>query len=126
MNNPQRHDWNWRPPANWTAITTIDMHTGGEPLPVITRGLPPIPAMTAGGAESTMGRMWEEKPEKGRNILQKSAGTGLGVYCLSSNDLQRLTSGREACPRTAKPRFVDSMYPLPSRSLWRRPAAQTR
>lgn len=42
MNNPQRHDWNWRPPANWTAITTIDLHTGGEPLRVITGGLPPI------------------------------------------------------------------------------------
>jgi proline racemase len=37
-----RQDWNWRPPAHWTAITTVDMHTGGEPLRVITGGLPPI------------------------------------------------------------------------------------
>jgi proline racemase len=42
MNPRQRHDWHWRPPAAWTAITTIDMHTGGEPLRVITGGLPPI------------------------------------------------------------------------------------
>jgi len=32
----------WRPPENWTRITTIDMHTGGEPLRVIVDGLPPI------------------------------------------------------------------------------------
>ncbi len=30
----------WRPPAHWTRITTIDMHTGGEPLRVIVDGLP--------------------------------------------------------------------------------------
>jgi hypothetical protein len=42
MNHSYRHDWNWRPPANWTAIATIDMHTGGEPLRVITGGLPQI------------------------------------------------------------------------------------
>ena len=33
---------NWRPPQHWTRITTIDMHTGGEPLRVIIDGLPPI------------------------------------------------------------------------------------
>jgi len=33
---------NWRPPEHWTRITTIDMHTGGEPLRVIVAGLPPI------------------------------------------------------------------------------------
>jgi trans-L-3-hydroxyproline dehydratase len=33
---------NWRPPAHWTRITTIDMHTGGEPLRVVIDGLPPI------------------------------------------------------------------------------------
>jgi len=33
---------NWRPPDHWTRITTIDMHTGGEPLRVIVDGLPPI------------------------------------------------------------------------------------
>ena len=32
----------WRPPEHWTRITTIDMHTGGEPLRVIVDGLPPI------------------------------------------------------------------------------------
>jgi trans-L-3-hydroxyproline dehydratase len=33
---------NWRAPEHWTRITTIDMHTGGEPLRVIVDGLPPI------------------------------------------------------------------------------------
>ena len=33
---------NWQPPKHWTRVTTIDMHTGGEPLRVIIDGLPPI------------------------------------------------------------------------------------
>ena len=33
---------NWRPPEHWTRVTTIDMHTGGEPLRVVIDGLPPI------------------------------------------------------------------------------------
>ena len=40
----------WRPPEHWARITTIDMHTGGEPLRVIIDGLPPI---------------------EGRNVLEK-------------------------------------------------------
>src|SRR6185369_2606316 len=36
----------WRPPADWNRITTIDMHTGGEPLRVFTAGLPPIEGRT--------------------------------------------------------------------------------
>jgi len=32
---------NWQPPSHWLKITTIDMHTGGEPLRVIVDGLPP-------------------------------------------------------------------------------------
>jgi trans-L-3-hydroxyproline dehydratase len=38
--------WSWQAPQNWTRITTIDMHTGGEPLRVITSGLPPIKGRT--------------------------------------------------------------------------------
>lgn len=34
------------PPPSWTVITTIDMHTGGEPLRVITGGLPEIKGKT--------------------------------------------------------------------------------
>ena len=41
---------NWRAPEHWTRVTTIDMHTGGEPLRVIVDGLPPI---------------------EGRNVLEK-------------------------------------------------------
>ncbi|HEU4834005.1 MAG TPA: proline racemase family protein [Pyrinomonadaceae bacterium] len=37
---------NWRPPEHWTRITTIDMHTGGEPLRVIFDGLPPVEGET--------------------------------------------------------------------------------
>lgn len=37
---------NWKPPEHWTRITTIDMHTGGEPLRVIIDGLPPIEGQT--------------------------------------------------------------------------------
>jgi len=37
---------NWRPPSHWLKITTIDMHTGGEPLRVIVDGLPPIEGQT--------------------------------------------------------------------------------
>jgi trans-L-3-hydroxyproline dehydratase len=36
----------WRPPAHGNRITTIDMHTGGEPLRVFTSGLPPIEGRT--------------------------------------------------------------------------------
>ncbi|HEX7335017.1 MAG TPA: proline racemase family protein [Pyrinomonadaceae bacterium] len=36
----------WRPPENWTRITTIDMHAAGEPLRVVIDGLPPIEGRT--------------------------------------------------------------------------------
>ena len=36
----------WQPPHDWTRITTIDAHTAGEPLRIITGGLPPIPGDT--------------------------------------------------------------------------------
>lgn len=40
------HNLNWRPPEDWLKITTLDMHTGGEPLRVIIDGLPPIEGST--------------------------------------------------------------------------------
>lgn len=36
----------WTAPVGWTVIRAIDMHTGGEPLRVITSGLPPIEGNT--------------------------------------------------------------------------------
>ena len=36
----------WEPPPDWTRVTAIDMHTGGEPLRVFTSGLPPIEGRT--------------------------------------------------------------------------------
>ena len=36
----------WRSPDGWPVITAIDAHAAGEPLRVITGGLPPIPGET--------------------------------------------------------------------------------
>ena len=36
----------WTPPADWTRITTIEAHTAGEPLRILTGGVPPIPGDT--------------------------------------------------------------------------------
>ncbi len=37
---------NWEPPQDWLRITTIDAHTAGEPLRVITGGYPDLPGAT--------------------------------------------------------------------------------
>lgn len=37
---------NWQPPEHWTRITTIDLHTGGEPLRVVVNGLPSLEGQT--------------------------------------------------------------------------------
>lgn len=36
----------WEPPSEWMRVTTIDVHTAGEPLRIITGGFPPIPGKT--------------------------------------------------------------------------------
>jgi proline racemase len=36
----------WQPPADWLRLTTIDAHAEGEPLRVITGGVPPPPGQT--------------------------------------------------------------------------------
>lgn len=36
----------WAPPEGWFPITTIDAHTAGEPLRIITGGIPNIPGTT--------------------------------------------------------------------------------
>ena len=36
----------WTLPSDWTRVTTIDAHAAGEPLRVITGGIPPIPGDT--------------------------------------------------------------------------------
>lgn len=33
----------WDPPPGWTVVRTIDAHAAGEPLRIVTSGLPPIP-----------------------------------------------------------------------------------
>jgi len=37
---------NWQPPQDWHRITTVEAHACGEPLRVVTGGLPPIPGGT--------------------------------------------------------------------------------
>jgi proline racemase len=37
---------NWSPPDNWLKITTIDAHTEGEPLRIISGGFPDVPGDT--------------------------------------------------------------------------------
>jgi proline racemase len=40
------YNWAWQPPEHWARITSIEMHTGGEPLRVLVSGLPPIEGRT--------------------------------------------------------------------------------
>jgi trans-L-3-hydroxyproline dehydratase len=46
MKSPSDYLRNWQAPSGWQNITTIDMHTEGEPLRVIVDGLPEIPGNT--------------------------------------------------------------------------------
>jgi len=39
-------DLNWKPPARWLKISTIDMHTGGEPLRILVEGYPDVKGKT--------------------------------------------------------------------------------
>ena len=36
----------WAAPESWTKVTTLDLHTGGEPFRVITGGVPDLPGDT--------------------------------------------------------------------------------
>jgi proline racemase len=45
MNTPF-DNWRWQPPAHWQRLTTVEMHTGGEPLRIFTSGLPELPGNT--------------------------------------------------------------------------------
>lgn len=38
--------WRWEPPQDWLRITTLDVHTAGEPFRVITAGFPDLPGET--------------------------------------------------------------------------------
>jgi trans-L-3-hydroxyproline dehydratase len=35
--------WRWQPPSRVLRLTTVEMHTGGEPLRIFTSGLPELP-----------------------------------------------------------------------------------
>src|SRR5680860_850962 len=36
----------WSPPPHWVRVSTLDVHTAGEPLRIITGGFPEIPGST--------------------------------------------------------------------------------
>jgi trans-L-3-hydroxyproline dehydratase len=38
--------WRWQPPARVHKLSTVEMHTGGEPLRIFTSGLPELPGDT--------------------------------------------------------------------------------
>lgn len=38
--------WHWQPPAHIPRLTTVEMHTGGEPLRIFTAGIPELPGDT--------------------------------------------------------------------------------
>ena len=44
----------WQPPKNWKKITTLDVHTGGEPFRIITGGLPELAGETILARRRTM------------------------------------------------------------------------
>jgi len=39
-------DLNWKAPAGWTKLSTLDMHTGGEPLRILLDGYPVVKGKT--------------------------------------------------------------------------------
>ena len=45
----------WQVPTSWDRVTTIDSHTGGEPVRIVTGGVPAIP-----GATMLEKRRWAE------------------------------------------------------------------
>jgi trans-L-3-hydroxyproline dehydratase len=38
--------WRWQPPQRVSKLSTVEMHTGGEPLRVFTAGIPDLPGAT--------------------------------------------------------------------------------
>lgn len=44
--NKKLRNLQWNPPAYWTRISTMDMHTGGEPLRILLDGYPEIKGNT--------------------------------------------------------------------------------
>ncbi len=83
----------WRPPEHWTRISTIDMHTGGEPLRVVIDGLPPIEGETVLAKRRYFrdhydylrtGLMWEPRGHADMYgaVITPSAGADFDVFFL--------------------------------------------
>jgi proline racemase len=50
----------WSPPDDWLSVTTIDAHTAGEPLRVITGGFPEIPGDTILAKRRYLKKNWDQ------------------------------------------------------------------
>lgn len=84
---------NWKPPSHWQKISTIEMHTGGEPLRVLVSGLPPIKGATVLEKRHYFrehydhirrGTMWEPRGHADMYgaVLTSSADADLDVFFL--------------------------------------------
>jgi trans-L-3-hydroxyproline dehydratase len=51
---------NWRAPDHWRRITTLDLHTGGEPFRVITGGWPELSGGTILARRQEMKGRWDD------------------------------------------------------------------
>jgi len=57
----------WRPPSEWTRLSVLDTHAAGEPLRIVTAGLPPLP----GGTMLDQRRHLKDELESFRKALMR-------------------------------------------------------
>lgn len=50
---------NWSPPADWLRVTTLDAHTAGEPLRIVTGGFPALEGDTILAKRRTLGERFD-------------------------------------------------------------------
>ena len=86
-------NWSWVAPASWTHISTIELHTGGEPLRVYTAGIPLLEGRNVLEKRRYFrehydyirtGTMWEPRghADMYRAVVTQSADADLDVFFL--------------------------------------------